>query len=420
MNLRIRSFYPLSLTLAACLLIPASGHAQDEPESASDSKKPEPVKVSGVLEAIVAHQLSPESEQIESWTIKKILPHGAMVKKGQTVVWLDTEQPEKKLRDAEIELQLAKLALEGDEFKHKQFLETQRLDREAAIRSVKKAREDYDHFMQTDRRRLIDTADQNLKSATAALENAQEELEQLEQMYKEDDLTEQSEEIVLKRAKQAVESAEFRLEGVQIQSDLMLNRGVAEQTAQQEDALARAELAYQQTIQDLVSARQQRDIELAKKRTAFQEQQQKLDELRSERKRSVLTSPIDGILLHGELTRGRLSDKPSTLDQDTKVTANQVIVTIVDPNKLQVRVDLAESELASVQPGASCDVTVTAVPSFVGKGSVKSVSSVPYAATKYDCVVTLKKLKASSELLPTMTCSLEFAPQPTGKDDDAR
>ena len=43
-------------------------------------------------------------------------------------------------------------------------------------------------------------------------------------MYEADDPTEESEEIVLKRAKQAVEAAQFRLEGVEIQSNRVVER----------------------------------------------------------------------------------------------------------------------------------------------------------------------------------------------------
>jgi multidrug efflux pump subunit AcrA (membrane-fusion protein) len=285
---------------------------------------------------------------------------------------------------------------------------------------MKKARQDHDHFVQIDRPRMTRTAKYNIESSIASLENAQEELHQLEQMYKEDDLTEESEEIVLKRAKRAVESAEYRLEGTKIASEQMLKRGIAEQAAQQAESLARAELTHQQTVRDLASARQKREIEMAKARAAFQEQEKKLEELRAERQRAVINSPINGVVLHGKLTRGRISEKASVLGADSKLTAEQVIATIVDTTKLQVRVDLAETNLSRLQVGQNGSVSVAAVPAFAGSGVVKSVSRVPYAGTKYDCVVALKKSKQAGLLMPTMTCTLEFANDETSKDDDAK
>ncbi|MDF1842839.1 MAG: HlyD family efflux transporter periplasmic adaptor subunit [Rubripirellula sp.] len=420
MNVCSRHVYCLPLALVVLSMFPLAGFAQDEPDSASDTQKSESVTVTGVLEAIVAHELTPDGEQIDAWVLKRILPHGSTVKKGDPVVWFNTESAEKKLKAAETELRLAKLALEDDEFKHRQFLSAQRLDQEAAARAMKKARQDHDHFVQIDRPRMTRTAKYNIESSIASLENAQEELHQLEQMYKEDDLTEESEEIVLKRAKRAVESAEYRLEGTKIASEQMLKRGIAEQAAQQAESLARAELTHQQTVRDLASARQKREIEMAKARAAFQEQEKKLEELRAERQRAVINSPINGVVLHGKLTRGRISEKASVLGADSKLTAEQVIATIVDTTKLQVRVDLAETNLSRLQVGQNGSVSVAAVPAFAGSGVVKSVSRVPYAGTKYDCVVALKKSKQAGLLMPTMTCTLEFANDETSKDDDAK
>ena len=386
--------------------------AQQEPESASDTEQESSISISGVIEAVVSHELSAESEQIASWKLKRILPHGATVKKGQTVVWFDTEAAEKQLKAAEIEVQLAKLALDDEEFKYRQFLETQKLDRGAAARAIKKARQDYDHFTQVEKPRLIRTSEFNLESAMASVENAREELSQLEQMYRDDDMTEESEKIVLKRAQRSVDSAEYRLEGTKIQSDLMKSRGVTEQSHEKADELARAELTYKQTVRDLDSAKKRRDIEIAKSRDAFTEKQSELEELREERRQSTLTSPIDGIVFHGKLSRGKLPDKASSLKPSSSVTSEQVIATVVDPDKVQIRVDLSEKHLQHVQKGSPCNVSVTAIPDFSGTAAVRSIGNVPFASTKYDCVVGLKKSKELGKLIPTMTCKLDFAVAP--------
>ncbi len=297
-----------------------------------------------------------------------------------------------------------------------QFLEAQKLDKEAAQRARKHAQQDFDNFVQVDRDRQIKSAEFNLKSSQASLDNAKEELEQLEQMYKEDDLTEESEEIVLKRAKQSVEFAEYRLEGTVIQSDRAVKQDVPRSQAKQDDSLARAELTYQKAIRDLASARQRRDIEINQKRDKFKDEKEKLDELKQERKRVALASSIDGIVLHGKLTRGKLSDKPSVLEEGSKATAEQVLATVVNPDKLRIRVDVEEKDLHVVVAGTKCKVTTKVFPDFETVGTVKSVSSVPYAGTKYDCVVTYRQSNKDPAIMPTMTCELEF--EVANGDDD--
>jgi HlyD family secretion protein len=381
--------------------------AEDEPKSAIDAE-PKTLKISGVFEALVAEPISAETEQISSFEIKRIVPHGTKVSKGQNVVWFDSEDTDKKIKEAEIDLRLSKLTLDDDEFSYKQFLETQSLDRGAAQRARKNAQQEYDNFAQVDRDRLKVTADFNLKSSVSSLENAMEELKQLEQMYMEDDLTEESEEIVLKRAKRSVEVAQYRLNGSEIQAERSLSQSIPRSVAQHEDTLAKAQLAFQKSIQNLTSARQRRDIEMNRKRDKFKEEQKKLAELREERKQIVLVSATDGIVLHGKLTRGKLSDKPSVLEAGSKVTPKQVVATVVSPKKLQIRVDLDEKNLAVVAAGTKCKLTMKAFPDFDAVASVKSVSAVPYAGTKYDCVVTLRPSKKQPAIMPTMTCELEF------------
>ncbi|MGI9471883.1 MAG: HlyD family efflux transporter periplasmic adaptor subunit [Rubripirellula sp.] len=380
--------------------------AQEEPESASDAK-PNTVKIGGVIEAVNAKQVSADTEQVTSLTVERIIAHGTKVKSGQNLVWFETEDLDDKVKAAEIDLRLSKLTMEDDEFKHEQFLKSQKLDREAAQRARKSAQQDYDNFVKEDRDRSVKSAEFSLKSSQASLENALEELKQLQQMYDEDDLTEESEEIVLKRAKRTVESAQFRLEGTEVSTKRSIAQGIPRSVAQQDDALARAELAYQQSMRDLKSADTRKAIEIQRKRDAFKKAEEKFAELKQERQKIVLTSPIDGIALHGKLTRGKLSEKPSLLAEGSKVTPSQVLVTVVSPNALQIRVDLEEKNLPIVTKGSSCTVRLKAIPGFETKGTVKSVSAVPYAGTKYDCIVTFRAGKQA--VMPTMTCELEFA-----------
>ena len=394
----------------------------EEPKSASDAKDSKAatktVKLSGVFEAITSSEIKVGTEHLGHLEIKRVLPHGTKVTKGQNVVWLDTEEIDKQIKKAEVDFRLAKLAMEDEEFAHKQFLETQSLDKAKAERVRKQAQQAYDNFTQVDRERQIKSAKQSLKSSRASLENAQEELKQLEQMYKEDDLTEESEEIVLKRTRETVEFAEYRLEGTEISTERTIKQTVPRLELQQKDTLDRAMMTYRKSIRDLESARQKHDIEITRKRDKFKEEEEKLSELQAERKKVVLQSANNGIVLHGKLTRGKMSDKPSTLKPESKVTADQVIATVVDPSRLQVRVTLAEKDLAVATVGTKCKIVPKAAPDHKINGTVKSVASFPYANGKYDCVVSFRKSKNQPSLLPTSGCDLQFEVPNDDSDDD--
>ena len=415
--------FPIKLStglLAASLCLGIANHPVAAEDAAKPDEKTEPkiLSVTGVFEGLSSAEITADTEHTSSLEISRIVPHATHLKKDQNVVWFDTEDMDEKIKEAEIDLRLSKLKLDEEEFGYQQFIETQRLDRDAADQARDNARQDYDNFQRVDRDRQVLSAEFDLKASEASLDNATEELEQLQQMYDEDDLTEESEEIVLKRAKQSVEFAQFRLDNTKIQSERSVKQTIPRREIQQESELARAKLTYQKAIEDLDRARQRRDIEIKRSRDKFAKEETKLSEQRAERKTSVLKSPIEGILLHGKLTRGKLGDKPSTLDVKSTVTGSETIATVVNPNQLHVRVDLAEKDLAVVTVGTQCEVVPTAFPDHSLRGTVKSVSSVPYAVTKFDCVVSFQRTKPMPAIMPTMTCDLKFTMESDVDDDD--
>ena len=405
-----------SLSAAALMVALAVLPAFSPSLAVADEGGAKKVEVSGVLEAVQAREIATDTEHLGALKIKRLVDHGTVVSKDQPLVWFETEDVDKKIKEAETAFRLSQLSLEAAEFAHEQAIATAEIERGKAERSIAKARQDHENFMSFDRDRQVASAEFDIKNAKASLENATEEFEQLEQMYKEDDLTEESEEIVLKRAKQAVENAQFRLEGVEVASERAITQTLPNTVANQEEALVMAEMAYEKAMREFAAAAEKREIEITKARDAFHEEEKKLAELHEERSRVVLSSPIDGIALHGKLTRGRIGDKPSQLEKGTAVAGNQVVMTVVDPSRLQVRLDLNESQLATIHEGDSCTVTFPGIPELTARGEVSSVGIVPFAGSKYDCVVKLRGVKKRSGLQPLMSCTLTFEPE--GDDDD--
>ncbi len=418
MRLSLRLVPAALLAAAFALSLSSMRVAAAEEGEAKSAAAPKTVEVTGVVEAVRAHEITADTEQLGSLKIKRLLDHGVEVSEGQSLVWFETEDIDKKIDDAKIALRLSRLSLDAAEFAHEQAIAKDAIERGKAERALEDAQRAFENFMSVDRERQIASAEFDVTNARASLENVTEELEQLEQMYNEDDLTEESEEIVLKRAKQAVESAQFRLEGVEIASERAITQRIPNSVADQEDTLALAEMTHEKAMRDFDAAAERREIEINKTREAFHDEEEKLAELIEERQRAVLASPSDGIVLHGPLSRGRIGDKPSQLDVGSAVAGNQVVMTVVEPRRLQVRADLNETQLASIHAGDLCTVSFPGVPGLEAKGEVKSVGIVPYAGTKYDCVVKLLGVKKATELKPLMSCKLVFELESDEDDDE--
>ncbi|MCA9138243.1 MAG: hypothetical protein KDB00_15835 [Planctomycetales bacterium] len=409
---------PLLLFVATSL---QNARGDDEPTSASDAK-PSPVKIGGTFESISQDEISAGNKHLSDLKIDRIIPHGSIVSKGQALVWLDTEKMDETIRDAETDLRLAKLAMEADEFAHQQFLKEQEIDKAKAKRTRDIAQQEYDNYQKVDRERTIKQANFSLQSAEFSLDSATEEYRQLQQMYEEDDLTEESEEIVLRRAKQSMESAQFSLERTRIQTDRTIKQSVPRSDATQEESLKRAVLDYDKAMHSIANEKRKREIEIERKRVKLGEQSEKLDTMRDERRSVVLKSNIDGLFLYGPISRGSVPAKPVEYDKGTSITPRQVIGTVVDPARLQIRIDLPEEHLSIVQKNAKCKVVPKSLPNATLDGSVKSVAMVPFAPGKYDCVVVLRG-KVPGEIVPAMSCDVLFSTESKAdakKDGDSK
>ena len=195
--------------------------------------------------------------------------------------------------------------------------------------------------------------DYSEKTAGYFLEYSKDELDQLEQMYTEDELTEESEEIVLKRARRSVESAERSkdrtLRRVKRDREVTVPRDVTNR----EDALKRAELTYQKSQVTLPIKKEKVILALAESQFGHQKKIESLDELKSDRTKMSIDAPSNGVLYYGKCVRGKWVGSTGApkrrLEKDKKVTAKTVIMTIVDPTQMLIRANLDESKLGHVE-----------------------------------------------------------------------
>ena len=116
------------------------------------------------------------------------------------------------LRAVELDLGLARETL-------RVARELMPLDLAALERAHAQAKEDFERFVKVDRPHTEKSNVRSIKSANNYLLYAEEELKQLRKMYEADDLTEETEEIILKRAADAVERAKNSVESARLRAD---------------------------------------------------------------------------------------------------------------------------------------------------------------------------------------------------------
>src|SRR5262249_18377692 len=138
------------------------------------------------------------------FTIEQIVPHGSEVKKGDVLVKFDREGYDRKLEDLKRAVESRALSLATQELSFAKLSEETTLRLDATRRAQRVAAEELDYFVKVNRKAQEEELADDLEGAKHRLEGAQEELKQLKQMYEADDLTEQTEEIILKRQQYTV------------------------------------------------------------------------------------------------------------------------------------------------------------------------------------------------------------------------
>ncbi|MFG0334951.1 MAG: hypothetical protein ACF8TS_16465, partial [Maioricimonas sp. JB049] len=198
--LRVRSCVTLLILLAAGLAPPPV--VADPPETHVVESGPfrVTVELDGVFESQSMHEVILRPEVWSGLVALKAVEQGTRVEEGEQVLWLDTDKIENEIRDLEFQIEQGQLSFEQKEVELATLRKSVPLDIEAAERARRVAVDDLNYFLEIDEGLRRRSAEESLLSAKYSLEYAQEELDQLEKMYRADDLTEETEEIILRRA----------------------------------------------------------------------------------------------------------------------------------------------------------------------------------------------------------------------------
>jgi multidrug resistance efflux pump len=370
------------------------------------------VEVDGVFVATEMEEVALRPKAWSAFKVERAVAHGARVRQGDELVQFDDEDLEEAIEERSLQQRVSEIALmEAEE----EFPRTERsveLAYEAAERALDEARDENQRFEDTMRELSEELADYYLKTARQDLDNAREELEQLLQMYEADELTEETEEIVLRRQRFQVEVAEFSLEYTQINRDYTIDVAIPQREVLLETMVEQARLNFER-------AKMARTLGLSRARYELQA-------LRDERARSVeshgelvadralmrLRAPCDGIVYYGRSVNGRWVEVGSL---ETKlipfgvVSPNAVLMTIVQRWPLIVETSVGEAELPDVHDGQDATVAPVADDETEMHAEVERVDSVPGSGNKFVVRLELTDEDEAPEwLMPGMTCKAKI------------
>ena len=251
-------------------------------------------------------------------------------------------------------------------------------------------KQDFERFKEIELPFDKKAADMTLKSYRDSLAYATEELNQLKKMYEADDLTEETEEIILQRTQNQVNRAKFMLEGAINRNERFHQILVPREVVAVEDSFNRKKLSMS-TLRKIMP------LELKKKRLEMDklnEEKTKLlrikKELEFDMRQLKPVAPAAGILYWGTFKKGKWSGTTilePKLRKSGIIKSHEEFLTILPHKRTQVRISLSEKYLHEVHVGMKGKVLRPAKPKDKLEACLTKIGEIPINPGIYDLTV---------------------------------
>jgi multidrug efflux pump subunit AcrA (membrane-fusion protein) len=336
---------------------------------------------------------------------------GTRVKKGDVLVRLDPDRIDKMIRDMESDQMLADLSLRQLETEVGALEKSAPLDLAAADRMKRLSDEDAKRFEEIDRPFAEESAKRSNKMMHQQLEYAMEELKQLEKMYRSKDLTEETEEIILKRQRNEVDYYKFIVKQSDVRKDQFFGFDLPRRIERVKEEVIRANLAWEKAKITLPMQLQKSRLALDKAKYERARATERLANLKADRQLFTIKSPADGIVYYGRCSQGNFSNAAALLNRLQKggnILAEEVFMTIVQPRPLFVRATADEKEYPQIAVGAPTKIIPNSLPDTKLDGQIEKVTLTPISPGTFEVRSTVEV--GDAKVFPGMGCTVKVTP----------
>ena len=343
----------------------------------------------------------------EIFTLLQIASHGAKVAKGETLMKFDFEAIDQKLEDIRKAISTQTLTLAQAELDLKLLQETAPHRLESARRAAAIAKEENSYFTNVRRKAAEGTATQSLKRSEQILSNQREELKQLTKMYEADDVTEDTEEIILIRQQDAVAAAEFALSMEVLEHKRTLEVALPREAKTLADEERDSALHALKSEHEIPRAIDLKKIELDALRTHHSRQKKSLEEHENDRLLFEIKAPADGTFYHGPIENGKWTtgDLAKGLSLHKPAPLHRAFATFVPANaRLDLVAFVDEATQRAIKPNATGLALLAGREDLEIPVKLTKISSIPAIDSTYQADLTVSWPK---EILPSIGSNAE-------------
>lgn len=394
----------------------------DEAPKAAEPAKPATTKIEsgklivettlkGTIEAEQTAELFLDARHFQGpFVVKTAAAHGTRVKKGDIILELDTTKIDQSIHDLKLDREVADLSLKLAREEMPILEQSLPLNLASAERSRQSAEEDFKRYTDVEREQTQKNSEFTLKSQQHYLDYAREELKQLQKMYRDKDLTEETEEIILKRQRDQIEQLEFNLESLKIHQDRETKLDRPRRDQSMKDHLVNQEIAWKKAQINLPLELNQKKIALEKQIVERGRTEERFEQLQKDRGEMTVRAPIDGIVYYGQADRGQWNSASISgrLRPHGTLQPKEVFMTVVSPKELVLRTDVEEKDVSQVREGQSGQATLAGFSNVKLPAKVKMVSSVPRTAGYFDVKISLEIPNKIENVVPGMSATAKI------------
>ena len=347
----------------------------------------------------------------------EVVAHGSPVRAGDVLARFDLAAIDEQIVAAERDLR-------STEIRHANAREQARIEGEVADERRKGADEGLANaergLEQYEKHDLVlKQKGQELNEAAMkdGLDDQKDELAQLEKMYTADELTDATEEIVLKRSRRQLarseQSVALQLERRKVDDEY----GEPQAAKARHDAVEDARRGKDRTARQLAMEQRAREDGLTRLDPELSAARERLEKLRRDREQLTVRAPCDGIALHGAADDYRPGRAPARHEIGGGAGGRQTLFTVMKGSTCAVALDLPESLVFRVENGAAATVTP------IADGAIKLVGRTHFdrfpdprsaGAPENSYVASIELDATPAALVPGMRCKVTIAAKKSG------
>ncbi len=287
-------------------------------------------------------------------TITQVVKEGVVVKKGDTLMVLDSAVVTQKLEDATLDLQKA----DSDLSSAKELLDIQgsqnAADLEAAEVSLQVADLDYKQYAEGTYKQSLDNSQTDLAMAKTTLQNRQEDYDQMKKLYARDFVTQAD----MKKAELDLITAKNGLAKATTALNVLANFAHPMDLTSKQSAAKQGKQRLERTKRQNASNLAWRTADATSKEQARAVIKRRYDRLKEQLVATKILAPEDGIVIYGT-TGDRNSQNP--IQEGVSVRERQLLIRLPDTKAMKAVVRIHESVVPKLKIGQEGSVRIVGV-----------------------------------------------------------